>query len=700
MSKAAIVYLVQVRHSTYGRDSLALLSDSLALLHRHYLDAFPHDCLLFHAPDDAAFTSEVRKQILAPFAHRNHTISFREVPQQYWRIPEDIAPATANTNRSEWLGWPRFSLGYRHMIRWYTIGLWEYLERRGYDWVMRMDEDSRLLSPIPYNIFERMQGRDWTFGYRMVSYESGFDGERFHSFVRNYLLNHGPSRPKWLLESCGRVGPNATARIFSVRRCGHLYGVYNNWFVSSVAFWRSPLVMRWLNHVDQAGVMYTRRYGDLLLQSVALQIFLSRDKVVMFDDFTYELSTTVLRSDYDARHHADGEVDNAGVRSPPPRPEETSGNASAEQCIEFGGVAAGVGDLSGYATVLDVLNKRPFCRSDKSCLRVTLRDQRLVLAATAGQVKLEQPDCSRSPPPYYCFAGGALVAQVQSYLTSNGSRAAAAAVRRADWKERAVLGMNKPGSLYARAIHQYDQLSKATAMTSRELALAAANITATWTRASRFASGRAGLGTCALPPPVARSPCGEVIKHIRAHPGAINLLSGVRFACPSSIHRYLSICRPEAGCVLPSQPSERWYHGAEEINCAQRALHSKAVARRQFAETGISRRGHALRHQCERLEALPSASDEGSGPTRPHHTPKRASRGTTRTPPRHSVLRVAKMTTTKTFGPAATQKSARPKRARASAIKKVGREFMRQDTSSTPIPVDVAAAKRAEVVLV
>ena len=45
--------------------------------------------------------------------------------------------------------------------------------------------------------------------------------------------------PAWLLESCGGHA-NATARIFSVRRCGHLYGVYNNFFLTSVAFWRSP----------------------------------------------------------------------------------------------------------------------------------------------------------------------------------------------------------------------------------------------------------------------------------------------------------------------------------------------------------------------------------------------------------------------------------------------------------------------------
>ena len=47
------------------------------------------------------------------------------------------------------------------MIRWYVVGLWEVLDRMGYQYVMRMDEDSRILSAIPFDIFSLMAARGY-----------------------------------------------------------------------------------------------------------------------------------------------------------------------------------------------------------------------------------------------------------------------------------------------------------------------------------------------------------------------------------------------------------------------------------------------------------------------------------------------------------------------------------------------------------
>lgn len=228
MERGAITYLAQVRHSSYQRDSITLLQESLSLLDRNYLGELyaQHDVLLFHTGD---FGAADQTRVLAPFAEQptGKRIKFMRVPEQHWRLPLSVAPhlaETPSTNRSvEWDLYPRYSLGYRHMIRWYTIGLWETLERLGYTWVMRLDEDSRLLSRIPYNIFSFMASRRLEFGFRMASYESGFDGERFHSFVRDYLLHEASRdstfRPRWLLDSCGS---NATIGDFSLRSCGDL----------------------------------------------------------------------------------------------------------------------------------------------------------------------------------------------------------------------------------------------------------------------------------------------------------------------------------------------------------------------------------------------------------------------------------------------------------------------------------------------
>ncbi len=50
-----------------------------------------------------------------------------------------------------------FSPGYMKMIRFYAVTLWEALALLGYGWVMRFDDDSRLVSGVAYNLFDRMR---------------------------------------------------------------------------------------------------------------------------------------------------------------------------------------------------------------------------------------------------------------------------------------------------------------------------------------------------------------------------------------------------------------------------------------------------------------------------------------------------------------------------------------------------------------
>ena len=63
--RGAIAYLAQgVRHSTYGRDSLALLRRSLSLLYENYAAADAADTILFHR-DDSDFPPPARDGVRA-----------------------------------------------------------------------------------------------------------------------------------------------------------------------------------------------------------------------------------------------------------------------------------------------------------------------------------------------------------------------------------------------------------------------------------------------------------------------------------------------------------------------------------------------------------------------------------------------------------------------------------------------------------
>ncbi len=302
----AIVYLAQKRHSSYGRDSIGLLTRSLRLLFANYNDKFRDDVLVFHEGD---FTPRDQASIIDGRA----PIRFARLPTRYWSMPP-----TLRINQSTWEQ-PRFTLGYRHMMRWYATTLWPCMAEMGYEFVMRFDEESFLLSPVRYSFFEHMRSNNLEYGYRMASFESGYEpqlkkDERFHSFIRQYLLDHGV-QPTTLLWGCGAA---ATPADFSLRRCGELFGFYNNWFISRVAFWQRDDVRAFLSHVDSSGVIYQHRWNDLILQSATVQMFMPRAKVALFSDFSYEHSTTTTRS-------------------------------NGSSCVIYGGYAQGTADPKGRA---------------------------------------------------------------------------------------------------------------------------------------------------------------------------------------------------------------------------------------------------------------------------------------------------------------------------------------------------------------
>lgn len=554
---------------------------------------------------------------------------------------------------------------------------------------LRMAQDSRILSPIRYDVFERMAARDVAFGFRMVSYESGFDGEHFHAAVREHVRQErqrarqrgerAPPRPHWLLDACG---PNATLRDFSVRRCGELYGVYNNWFVTRIAFWRSPPVRRLLEYIDASGTIYTRRYGDLLWQSVAVQMHLPLSRVHLFDDFTYEHATRAPRPraapddaapDDAALSNAAHDAAHDGATSPAPRgtmladssivsvrtaisANRTDADGGAE-CIEFGGIAQGTDDPAGYVRIVAMAKQGAFCRPP--CMRAVRVQGRLVVAATAGQVKVEQPSCDRQPPPYYCLAGGGVVAAAveraaaaeslrdglrgtahppPSYapwgerwemrerlmdlgdidhaehggaggehagagIASHGSGAHGGTGKSAEGGKRGGGGgeSHRNGGGAGGALH--------TLGSRRTRANASLWTVQRWSRAALAA---APLGTCVLPPAALHSGrCADAIRFIRSHPSRVNLRTGIRFSCAASIHRYLAACRHETGCVAPP-PEHRWYLGNEEISCKERAMlpHSHAqteqgAATAEGRAAALPARHQWVKHSCERVEALP-----------------------------------------------------------------------------------------------
>jgi hypothetical protein len=396
-----IVYLAQARHSSYGRDSLQLLRLSVRSLMQNYNFRNRDDMLFLHA-GDINMTSQ--RSILAELGP-DVVGRFKQLGPYDFEVPPGLPP------RNEWAQARSFSVGYRHMIRLFAIGLWGIVAREGYEYVMRMDEDSFVFDPIQYNVFERMRAEGLDYVYRAAVWDRPWQEANFFKFVKLFLEAH-QVRPKWLLEPCrlniSRPGSELGLDRFLYRLCGPLYGIYNNFFASRVAFWLEPQVQAYLAFVAASNTIYTHRWNDILWHSIAIQSFVPRERVRMLRDFTYEHMT--FRSHPISK---DGNI--LGLNADP---EFLSGKSI--RCMQYGGLALGTNPSPKTLARFHEMMHAPVCRDNDRGQRMkrpcVVRTSPIATTTTErhrapfeslflGPVQTQSTHCDGEPPkPYYCHS--------------------------------------------------------------------------------------------------------------------------------------------------------------------------------------------------------------------------------------------------------------------------------------------------------
>ena len=156
--------------------------------------------------------------------------------------------------------------------------------------------------------------------------------------------------------------------------------------MSKVSFWRQSAVQHYLDEIDKRGFIYKRRWNDILWHSTAVQLFMPRAKVHLFDDFTYE--------------HA-----------------SRAGGTGGEACVVYGGISQGTKDPRGCGAVRELF-ARDFCggrklgtswtgeteKSPVPCVQLVRQNDGSTLASVlAGSVTVAAPDCANPAwQPYYC----------------------------------------------------------------------------------------------------------------------------------------------------------------------------------------------------------------------------------------------------------------------------------------------------------
>jgi hypothetical protein len=273
--KAVIYFLTQ-------RSRVERMAHALRQLHDNYWQDYPHyPVVIFH--DDLRHTDEQRLQAAVP------NMPLRFVPVTL-ALPDHLVGANVTIPERTLCSPGSSTLGYRHMCRFHATVVHKYLSTLGYaqyDYIMRLDDDSLITSPVGYDLFRYMRENKKQYGFvNMVADEpacvEGLWGKSAEFYNSSSVV--AAARRNRGTRNRSSEGDDDDD-LFRAWPRGAVF--YNNFEISSFALWRSPVWLAYMDYIDRLGGIYTVRWGDAPLHTIGVTMVLERDEIHAFRDIAY-----------------------------------------------------------------------------------------------------------------------------------------------------------------------------------------------------------------------------------------------------------------------------------------------------------------------------------------------------------------------------------------------------------------------------
>ena len=231
-----------------------------SLIHKNFNIRYNYPLLIFHEGN----INESHQKYIIDKSEGGENIKFINI-SEVW-----ILPGTGGEARTH----PRYGgFGFNKMCRFYSYEIYKYLE--GYDYAMRLDDDSFIESEINYDIFEDMHKNGYDYGYirRKIDWHKKTI-DTFGKFCKNYLKKN--------------VNPGNN--------------FYNNFHISRVNFWNNPEIKEFFNAIEKTGNIRTCRWGDSCIQAACVKFWSTREKIKEYSDFIYTHGSHYYTNRVDTQH--------------------------------------------------------------------------------------------------------------------------------------------------------------------------------------------------------------------------------------------------------------------------------------------------------------------------------------------------------------------------------------------------------------
>ncbi len=253
-----------------SEEDLLDFDKSLNLLYINYLKDHPCDVLVFY--------ENTFEQYIDQFCNNHPDIKFvwQKITFDLPNYPVDIKtqipvffPHPTHGNGPVGWGHPGFSMGYRHMCRFFSGAMYEDRVLQGYEYYCRLDTDSFILEKIPYNIFEYAQKHNIFYGYikDAVQMDNMAVAKNFGKTALNFLKESG-------------------IRDINLEPENKMY--YTNFEIGYVPFFRSGIYKDFFDYIDRSGGIYIYRWGDAIVKYMGISLSMKPENRWAITDIVYQ----------------------------------------------------------------------------------------------------------------------------------------------------------------------------------------------------------------------------------------------------------------------------------------------------------------------------------------------------------------------------------------------------------------------------
>ncbi|ODV91426.1 glycosyltransferase family 15 protein, partial [Tortispora caseinolytica NRRL Y-17796] len=257
------------------RDSdISGILQSIEQVEKRFNSIYHYDWVFLN---DGDFSEEFREKVQKACSGN---VYFGKVPREHWGYPDfidqDKAAAVREQMKNDNIIYGD-SESYRHMCRFESGFFYRQELMLNYKYYWRVEPDIKLYCNIPYDTFAFMEDNDKQYGFTISLHEYETTIKTLWKTTKEFIQENPDTVNKnglmqWVTEDGSRY---------------NMCHFWSNFEIADMDFWRSDTYSAYFDYLDKSGGFFYERWGDAPVHSIAVALFMDKNKVHHFDDIGY-----------------------------------------------------------------------------------------------------------------------------------------------------------------------------------------------------------------------------------------------------------------------------------------------------------------------------------------------------------------------------------------------------------------------------